>query len=813
MLQQYFIALFISGLSHTLLATFVYLNSKSKSSNITYVGYSYSIAFWSCGQAFAIIQHQYQAGLYLWRISHIGVIFIPVFFVHFVMSLFPSERQTKQQFVLFLSYCFGIFFFILNFLGYLISDVSPKGHFRFAMEPGPLYLMFVLVWVIWVSYGLLKLFKLYQISNESRRKQLQYFSVSMFFAYVGGAPNFLPAFRIEVPILMPYGTYAIAIYAFFTAFAIVEHRLFDIEVIIKKTLVFAGLTSFVFGVFAGITFLAREILSTYVQVPSAVANILSIAIVVLCYDPLRNFLVNVTDRFLSQKKFNYAKVLRETSKDIALVTSLTELTRRIIAVLIRKARTKNTAIFIRNVKDDHLELKGCYGYGRKNRPDIVLQSESTIVKFLDEHQQPFTRQQLEEEKTRVTDPERRDRISIILQLMNILKAQVVVPSFLGGAAEITGNQKSGTSLRSLLILGEKKSDEDYYEEDLDMLATLAQEHAIAFENARLFDEALERSKELQQMNTELVKVQADLLNSLNETELASRKLHEAQAALIVAEKNATMVGMAKAIGHEVNNPLSTVAGRAMFIQKTRLPKVKDIIERYKGKITAEEYELARTSFEKIDDDSTRIATCAKRIEIVVKTLTGIMKESTGELQPLSFLVLWKEAAEAVRFNTYEENLSSCQIIEGIAANLIVQGNLEQLIQVFLNLIKNSYEAMMNQAEKCITVKADVDPDDPRYALIVVSDNGPGIPPDILPKIWGQGFSTKKKTSSDIGAVGQGQGLYIVKHMVESVHKGTIIAESMPGHGTSFIIRLPIAEEHVVMRTNDQSNKTEVADSG
>lgn len=688
-------------------------------------------------------------------------------------------------------------FFVYAVFSQLLFDTAIKKNVwgYWPVVKGVFYFYFV-AWLAQCLYGLVNLHNGYRKKIDQRAVQIKYVFISTLIGYVGGATNWLPWFGITF--LPPHFNILVTAYVALLAYAVVRYRLMDIEVIIKKTLVFAGLTSFVFGVFALITFLVKEILSTYIQIPSIAANIASIGIIVMLYDPLRNFLVNITDKFLSQKKFNYAKVLRETSKDIALVTSLNELTRRIIAVLIRKAKTKNTAIFIRSVKDGHLELKGCYGYGRKNRPDIVFQSDSTLVTFLDEHQQPFTRQQIEEEKVKASDDKRRDRLSIILQLMNILKAQVVVPSFLGsGAAEITKDQKTGLSLRSLLILGEKKSDEDYYEEDLDMLATLAQEHAIAFENARLFDEAIQRSKELQAMNTELVKVQGDLLGALNETELASKKLHEAQAALIVAEKNATMVGMAKAIGHEVNNPLSTVAGRAMFIQKTRLPKVKDIIERYKGKMSADEYELAKTSFDKIDDDSNRIATCAKRIEIVVKTLTGIMKESTGEMQPLSFLVLWKEAAEAVRFNTYEENLSSCEIIEGIAANLIVQGNLEQLIQVFLNLIKNAYEAMMAQAEKCITVKADVDPDDPRYALIVVSDNGPGIPPDVLPRIWMQGFSTKKKTGTDIGAVGQGQGLYIVKHMVESVHKGTIIAESMPGHGTSFIIRLPIAEEHIV----------------
>lgn len=785
------------------IGVFVLLQNPRKKQNVLFALFSLTVGGWSVGSFFINVISDKTFGLIVLRCNYLFAVWLPAVYIHFVYSL-TGKFEKPNRIKLAIAYTFSTLLSFVVFTNMFISGLHIIRNTRFYISsPGPFYYAFFVFFAIGMTEVLAHTFFRLKEYTEIQRLQIKYITAANAIAIFAGFEYFSSVFGfLGRP---PLDDYILVLYLSVVAYAIVRHRLMDIEVIIKKTLVFAGLTSFVFGVFAGITFLVKEILSTYVQVPSIVANIASIAIVVFLYDPLRNFLVNITDKFLSQKKFNYAKVLRETSKDIALVTSLNELTRRIIAVLIRKAKTKNTAIFIRNVKDNHLELKGCYGYGRKNRPDIVINMDNELVEFLNEHQQPFTRQAIEEEKNKTNNDAARAELSLILQLMNILKAQVVVPSFLGsGTSEITKDQKAGLSLRSLLILGEKKSDEDYYEEDLDMLATLAQEHAIAFENARLFDEAIERSKELQAMNTELVKVQGDLVQSLTDIELASKKLHETQAALIVAEKNATMVGMAKAIGHEVNNPLSTVAGRAMFIQKTRLPKVKDIIERYKGKITAEEYELAKTSFEKIDDDSNRIATCAKRIEIVVKTLTGIMKESSGEMQPLSFLVLWKEAAEAVRFNTYEENLSSCEIIEGIASNLIVQGNLEQLIQVFLNLIKNAYEAMMAQAEKCITVKADVDPDDPRYALIVVSDNGPGIPPDVLPRIWSQGFSTKKKTGTDIGAIGQGQGLYIVKHMVESVHKGTIIAESMPGNGTSFIVRLPIAEEHVVMRATDNS---------
>ena len=179
--------------------------------------------------------------------------------------------------------------------------------------------------------------------------------------------------------------------------------------------------------------------------------------------------------------------------------------------------------------------------------------------------------------------------------------------------------------------------------------------------------------------------------------------------------------------------------------------------------------------------------------MVVKTLTDILKDTKGEKGPLSLLVLCREAREATRFLTYDENLSGCQIVENIAANVVIFGNLEQLLQVFINMIKNAYEAMVGQQERKIEINGNIDPDNPEMARIEFSDNGPGIPEDVLPKIWGQGFSTKIIKEAHIGAAGQGQGLFICKHVIESIHNGKIYAESTLGKGTTFVIKVPLAD--------------------
>jgi two-component system phosphate regulon sensor histidine kinase PhoR len=74
------------------------------------------------------------------------------------------------------------------------------------------------------------------------------------------------------------------------------------------------------------------------------------------------------------------------------------------------------------------------------------------------------------------------------------------------------------------------------------------------------------------------------------------------------------------------------------------------------------------------------------------------------------------------------------------------------------------------------------------AILVVEDDGPGIAPEHLPRLFERFYRVDRGRSRDVG--GTGLGLSIVKHLVES-HGGTVSADSAPGRGTAFTVRLPM----------------------
>lgn len=109
-----------------------------------------------------------------------------------------------------------------------------------------------------------------------------------------------------------------------------------------------------------------------------------------------------------------------------------------------------------------------------------------------------------------------------------------------------------------------------------------------------------------------------------------------------------------------------------------------------------------------------------------------------------------------------------------------------LMSVFRNLLMNSLEAgIVNPVQITITESKK----EGSY-IFSITDNGPGISPDVIPEIFKAGFSTKINYST--GEVSRGLGLNLVKDLVETQMGGRISLTSVPGH-TTFVVQIPIAQ--------------------
>ena len=226
----------------------------------------------------------------------------------------------------------------------------------------------------------------------------------------------------------------------------------------------------------------------------------------------------------------------------------------------------------------------------------------------------------------------------------------------------------------------------------------------------------------------------------------------------------SVTGLASMLAHEIKNPLSGIRGAAQLLEQS---------------VTPDELPLARLVREEVD----RIVDLIDRVEVF------------GDDRPIE--------REAINIHVVLDRVKLLAK-SGVARNITfsedydpslppVFGNRDQLIQVFLNLVKNAAEALERTPKGEIRISTAFRPGiriavqgvSQRISLpleIVIEDNGPGIPSDLLPILFDPFVTTK--------ANGSGLGLALVAKIVGD-HGGVIDSDSRPGR-TRFRVLLPVA---------------------
>lgn len=242
----------------------------------------------------------------------------------------------------------------------------------------------------------------------------------------------------------------------------------------------------------------------------------------------------------------------------------------------------------------------------------------------------------------------------------------------------------------------------------------------------------------------------------------------------------SVTGLASMLAHEIKNPLSGIRGAAQLLEQS---------------VTPEELPLARLVREEVD----RIVTLIDRVEV-------FGDDRPVEREPINIHVV----LERVKLLTKSGLAKNITFSEDYDPSLPpVRGNRDQLIQVFLNLIKNAAEALERTPSPEIKISTAFRPGiriavqgiAERISLpleIVIEDNGPGVPPELLPILFDP-FITSKTN-------GSGLGLALVAKIVGD-HGGVIDSDSRPGR-TRFRVLLPVASG----TTPAASLKEEVATS-
>lgn len=266
--------------------------------------------------------------------------------------------------------------------------------------------------------------------------------------------------------------------------------------------------------------------------------------------------------------------------------------------------------------------------------------------------------------------------------------------------------------------------------------------------------------------TDRKKAEIDLKKKHTELKTANANLQEAydhetqlRDKLINAERLASLGKISTKIAHEINNPLTVITG---YIQM-------ELLKDHPAKLTE--------TLNQINEKALQI-----------KSLTrGYMNLGKSVKSKVELLQLGRLIHSTISSLIPLGTLRGVEIKEEyVNDEPEIQGDSFKLEQVFRNLILNAVDAISSVSKKAILIGTKLSKDG-KFVEASVSDTGIGIKSENLEKIFEDYYTTKDEGN------GTGLGLPISKEIIESVHGGKLVVESVSGKGTTFQVTLPIAD--------------------
>lgn len=256
------------------------------------------------------------------------------------------------------------------------------------------------------------------------------------------------------------------------------------------------------------------------------------------------------------------------------------------------------------------------------------------------------------------------------------------------------------------------------------------------------------------MSKEIEHSKHQLEENIEDLEIANKKIIETQKELVTTEKMASLGKLSAGVSHEIGNPLSAISGYVEILKKQKNIDL-DTKESYLDKILNE-----------ID-----------RINTIISTLIDYSKPKELNIQNIDVNEIIDEAVKILDNQGVFKNIDLKLKLEN--SPLPIKIDYHQLLQVFINLLLNSIDALNTVGKIEISSKLYNN----ATIQIVFKDNGMGIEDEFIDKIFDPFFTTKDP--------GQGTGLGLsISHRIIQQFDGNITVDSKPGLGTEFTITFP-----------------------
>jgi two-component system NtrC family sensor kinase len=428
-----------------------------------------TLAFWNLNFFVLYFVGDREVALSWSRVLRTGTFFVLPAVLHLV-SVLRVRRSRLLHVGLIVDYLFACLLALANTQNLMVADLRAFAWGYYSVT-GPLYSLFTLAVIVNFGAALAILVSDYFSTSDPRvRLQLKFWLLGALFAFPLGCTNLLPAYGIP---FYPLGNLANAVWAGLVAYAIIRHRLMDIDVVVTKGMAYAAVAFVLIApAFALLLWLQRLSFGQVHPDFSAVLLFTLIAVGVL-FPALRFRAESRIERSLFREKHEYRAALMTFTRSIVRILDRQRLVRDLATTLSGTLRLDRVAVALLDDAKHVFTVRQSSGVppAHEEFPDSHL-----FVSALARSQDPVLREELEAS----ANPFERGAVIEVCQANGW---EVCIPLTVGSV------------LIGFIGLGRKRDFDAFFAEDLDLLATLSAEASVALENARLYEE-LKKSQDI-----------------------------------------------------------------------------------------------------------------------------------------------------------------------------------------------------------------------------------------------------------------------------------------------------------------------------
>jgi signal transduction histidine kinase len=452
------------------LGLLVYLNkSTHRRVNISFSIFSWASASWILSVLMFFLFKDQIWKLFWARMSFVGPSIIPAAFFYF-SGIFPRKKDDVTPSKIIILSILSSIFVILSFTGLMVRSANWE---RLTLNYGIAHKYFSIYFILLMSAGIFYLIKSYKNSIGLEHIQIKYCFFGIFLTFIPSITLNLILPLLGTSRYSHLGPSSTLIMVSFFTYAILKHRLMDINIVLKKGTTYILLMLLLFIPSILLIILSQKLFFKEINYLFSAIILSLLLLVAFFFHQIKPGTEKAVEYFLFKNKYDYRETLGKFSKAMVSILDLQSLSKRIIDTIAQTMGVEKASLFLMN------EEKG--GYFLQESKNIKMASQTPLLPkgdplpcYLQKIGEIIVREELIKG---ANIPE----LESVIEQMGLLGAEVSIPLISKG------------QLIGMINLSQKFDKDIYYHEDIELLSTLANQTTIAIENANLYED-LKKSK-------------------------------------------------------------------------------------------------------------------------------------------------------------------------------------------------------------------------------------------------------------------------------------------------------------------------------